>query len=61
MSQIQNQNEQGMERLLTQKDQKNQPVFLPTDGKTIAFKEQILPFWSQICESVCSEETKEEI
>ena len=35
-----------MERLLIQKDAKNQPLFLPTLGKTISFKEQILPYWS---------------
>ena len=40
-----------MERLLTQKD-KNQPIFLPTDGKTIRFKEEILPYWSQFCTEI---------
>ena len=40
-----------MERLLTQKD-KNQPIFLPTDGKTIRFKEEILPYWSQFCNEI---------
>lgn len=41
-----------MDRLLSQKDSKNQPIILPIDGKTIAFKEQILPFWSEICTKV---------
>ena len=41
-----------MERLLTQKDAKHQPIFLPTDGKTIRFKEEILPYWSQICTEI---------
>lgn len=41
-----------MDRLLHQKDSKNQPIFLPTDGKTIAFKEQILPYWSEICSQI---------
>ena len=41
-----------MERLLTHKDAKNQPIFLPTDGKTIRFKEEILPYWSQLCTEI---------
>ena len=46
------QQEVGMERLLQQKDAKNQPLFLPTLGKTISFKEQILPYWSQVCKEI---------
>ena len=41
-----------MERLLHQKDAKNQPLFLPTLGKTISFKEQILPYWSGVCKEI---------
>ena len=40
-----NQSEVGIERLLTQKDTKNQPIFIPTDNRTISFKDMILPYW----------------
>ena len=41
-----------MDRLLNLKDARNQPIFQPTEKKTIAFKEQILPYWSQLCNEV---------
>jgi len=37
-SQTQTAQEVGMERLLTQKDEKNQPIFLTTAGKIITFQ-----------------------
>ena len=43
---LQPEKEEGMEKLLSMKDAKNSPVFLPTVGKTIVFSEEILPFWS---------------
>ena len=37
---------------MTQKDGRNQPVFVAQDGKTINFKETITPYWSQVCSEV---------
>lgn len=43
-------------KLLTLKDQKNQPVFVGPEHHNILFKEQILPFWSDICKEITGEQ-----
>ena len=47
-------------KLLTLKDQKNQPVFVGPEHHNILFKEQILPFWSDICKEITGEDNPAE-
>ena len=46
------QSQEGIENLLQAKDSKNQAVFLQKEGRTVAFREEILPYWQKLCSQI---------
>ena len=53
------QEEHGIANLLTTKDKSNKPIFILADGRSLAFKHEILPYWSKLCDELFDSASEE--